>query len=129
MTRANRERKKTKKINIMKCMYDLPRFDSHFECQVSLRLNSTFVIGTSDHVRFSYFQLHNKYFRAKKRCRENHAAIQFHKLVIDRLEDIVQDQEDHRSIFDRRFDTVYARCKVDKKGFFLSSFYSIYLIK
>ena len=36
MTRANRERKKTKKINIMKCMYDLPRFDSHFEPQVSL---------------------------------------------------------------------------------------------
>ena len=35
MTRANRERKKAKKIDIMKCMYDLPRFDSHFETVVS----------------------------------------------------------------------------------------------
>ena len=41
MTRANRERKKTKKINIMKCMYDLPRFDSHFEPQVSLMYRVT----------------------------------------------------------------------------------------
>ena len=31
MTRANRERKKKKRIDIAKCMYDLPMFDSHFE--------------------------------------------------------------------------------------------------
>ena len=35
MTRRSRERKKAKKIDIMKCMYDLPRFDSHFEPVVS----------------------------------------------------------------------------------------------
>ena len=35
MTRANRERKKKKRIDIAKCMYDLPMFDSHFEPVVS----------------------------------------------------------------------------------------------
>ena len=36
MTRANRERKKKKRIDIAKCMYDLPMFDSHFEPVVRL---------------------------------------------------------------------------------------------
>ena len=39
MTRANRERKKKKRIDIAKCMYDLPMFDSHFEPVVSETLN------------------------------------------------------------------------------------------
>ena len=55
------------------------------------------------------FQLHNRYFRAKKSCRESHAAIQFHKLVVDRLEDIVKEEDDRRSTFDRRFGTEHNR--------------------
>ena len=107
MTRANRERKKTKKINIMKCMYDLPRFDSHFEPQVKCITYNDSVVKC--HCKRSHcilaVQLHNRYFRAKKSCRESHAAIQFHKLVVDRLEDIVKEEDDRRSTFDRRFDT------------------------
>lgn len=71
MTRANRERKKKKRIEISKCMYELPAFTDHFESQ-----------------------LHNKYLRCKKQMEEKDRADAFHKLVIERLEDILEERNE-----------------------------------
>ena len=54
---------------------------------------------------YSYnFQLHNKYFRAKKSSRELHRGVQFHNLVFERLEEIISETETERSTFNRRCD-------------------------
>ena len=50
------------------------------------------------------FQLHNKYFRAKKSSRETHRGVMFHNLVFTRLEEIIGETEAERSTFDRRCD-------------------------
>ena len=42
MTRANRERRKKKRYEISKCMYELPPYAARFEPQVRKNLNRVF---------------------------------------------------------------------------------------
>ena len=57
----------------------------------------------------NHFQLHNKYFRAKKNVRELHRGVQFHRLVFERLEEIIRETETARSTYNRRC----AQCKCE----------------
>lgn len=85
MTRANRERKKKKRYEISKCMYNLPSYSRSFEPDV-----------------------HNKYLRAKRELQEKFSAMQFHRLVSDRMDEILLEREGERTFHMRYGVTLFS---------------------
>lgn len=89
MTRANRERKKKKRVEISKCMYDLPPYPDHFDEQVTIYV---WLIKEAMSFRSSFPQLHNKYLRARLMVHDKKMAEKFHRVVLERLEEIAAEQ-------------------------------------
>ncbi|XP_040568655.1 uncharacterized protein [Lepeophtheirus salmonis] len=70
MTRANRERMKNKRIEISKCMYEIPPFPERFDPKV-----------------------HNKYIKATNDLQGKREAVHFRQLIIDRLNENRKEEE------------------------------------